>query len=59
MGLAALWHVEFLLGPEIEPVSPALAGGFLTTGPWGKSNKIHLNGFKNMGKGVKADGDQG
>ena len=24
-------------GPEIEPVPPALAGGFLTTGPPGKS----------------------
>ena len=24
-------------GPGIEPVSPALAGGFLTTGPPGKS----------------------
>ena len=26
-----------LSGPGIEPVSPALAGGFLTTGPPGKS----------------------
>ena len=26
-----------LPGPGIEPVSPALAGGFLTTGPLGKS----------------------
>ena len=25
-----------LPGPGIEPVSPALAGGFLTTGPPGK-----------------------
>ena len=35
MGLAALWHVEFP-GPGIEPVSPALQGGFLSTGPPGK-----------------------
>ena len=27
-----------LLGPGIEPVSPALAGGFLTTAPPGKSH---------------------
>ena len=26
-----------LPGPEIEPVSPALAGGFLSTAPQGKS----------------------
>ena len=26
-----------LPGPGIEPVCPALAGGFLTTGPPGKS----------------------
>ena len=29
-----------LLGPRMEPVSPALAGGFLTTGPPGKSLKF-------------------
>ena len=28
--------------PGIEPVPPALAGGFLTTGPPGKSEKLHL-----------------
>ena len=35
-GLVAPWHVE---SPQtgIEPMSPALAGGFLTTGPSGKS----------------------
>ena len=27
-----------LPGPGIEPVSPALAGGFLTTGPPGKAS---------------------
>ena len=31
-----------LPGPEIEPVSPALAGGILTTGPSGKSSWLHL-----------------
>ena len=29
-----MWDVP---GPGLEPVSPALAGGFLTTGPPGKS----------------------
>jgi len=28
-----------LLGPRMEPVSSALAGGFLTTGPPAKSGK--------------------
>ena len=32
-----------LPGPEIEPVSPALAGGFLTTAPPGKSPREILN----------------
>ena len=36
MGLVAPWHVG-LPGPELEPVSLALAGGFLTTAPPGKS----------------------
>ena len=35
-GLVALWHVESW-GPGIEPVSLALTGKFLTTGPLGKS----------------------
>ena len=35
MGLVAPWHVD-LPGPGLEPVSPALAGGFLTTVPPGK-----------------------
>ena len=35
-----------LPGPGIEPESLALAGGFLTTGPPGKSLKIHFkNGY--------------
>ena len=36
MGLVALLHVESS-GPGIKPVFPALAGGFLTTGPPGKA----------------------
>ena len=32
-----MWDVP---GPGIEPVSPALAGGFLTTGPPGKSPNL-------------------
>ena len=35
-GLVALQHVN-LLRPGIEPMSPAVAGGFLTPGPSGKS----------------------
>ena len=31
-----------LPGPGIEPESPALAGGFLTTGPPGKSRSVYL-----------------
>ena len=35
-----------LPGPGLQPVSPALAGGFLTTGPPGKSPYlIILNRF--------------
>ena len=37
--LHGMWD---LLGPGIEPVSPALVGGFLTTVPPGKS-KISVN----------------
>ena len=32
-----------LPGPGIEPVTPALAGGFLTTAPPGKSFPTFLN----------------
>ena len=32
-----------LPGPGLEPVSPALAGGFLTTAPPGKPCQVHLN----------------
>ena len=41
MGLVALWQVGSS-GPGLEPVSPALAGGFLTTVPPGKSYALHL-----------------
>ena len=36
LGLVVLWHVESL-GQVFEPVSPALAGRFLTTGAPEKS----------------------
>ena len=39
MGLVAGWHVESS-GPGVEPMSPALAGGFLTTGLPGKSKAL-------------------
>ncbi|KAJ8785645.1 hypothetical protein J1605_007242 [Eschrichtius robustus] len=32
-----------LPGPGLEPVSPALAGGFLTTAPPGKSTHMDLD----------------
>ena len=32
-----------LPGPGIEPVSPAMAGGFLTTAPPGKPSKIFFD----------------
>ena len=39
--LHGMWDLP---GPGIEPVSPALAGGFLTTVPPGKSlNTVYLN----------------
>ena len=31
-----------LPGPGLEPVSPALAGGFLTTAPPGKSQELEF-----------------
>ena len=34
-----------LPGPGIEPVSPALAGGFLATAPPGKPKHNHFEGF--------------
>ena len=44
MGSVAPWHVGILLpGPGIEPVSPALAGGFLTTAPWEVHNYLDSN----------------
>ena len=43
LGLRALWpHGTWSLpGPETEPVSPALAGRFLSTVPLGKSSKAY------------------
>ena len=35
----AMWDLP---GPGLKPVSPALAGGFLTTVPPGKSHKYFL-----------------
>ena len=46
------WAFDYGVGdlprPGIEPVSPALAGGFLTTGPPGKSRKL---GFIDVSQG--------
>ena len=39
-GLAALWHVASSW-TGIEPMSPTLAGGFLTTTPPGKSSALN------------------
>ena len=39
-GLSAMWDLP---GPGIEPVSTALAGGFLTTRPHGKPMTLLLN----------------
>ena len=41
-----------LPGPGIEPVSPAFAGGFLTTAPPGKSLILHLEWALNPVMGV-------
>ena len=38
--LRGMWDLP---GPGLEPVSPALAGGFLTTAPPGKSPRLFLN----------------
>ena len=37
--LRGMWD---LTGPGLEPVSPALAGGFLTTAPPGKPEKVNF-----------------
>ena len=42
IGLVALWRVESSRRPRIEPTSPALAGGFFTTGPPGESTTDSL-----------------
>ena len=41
--LRSMWDLP---GPEIRPVSPSLAGRFLTTGPPGKS--LYFSVFKNF-----------
>ena len=42
-GLVVVGHGMWNLpGPGLEPVSPALAGGFLTTGPPEKSEKLRF-----------------
>ena len=38
--LCSMWDLP---GPGLEPVSPALAGGFLTTAPPGKSKGSFLS----------------
>ena len=38
--LCSMWGLP---GPGLEPVSPALAGGFLTTAPPGKSQSPHFS----------------
>ena len=45
--LHGMWDLP---GPGLEPVSPALAGGFLTTAPPGKSlhGNIKITTFKTM-----------
>ena len=46
-----------LPGPGLEPVSPVLAGGFLTTAPPGKSPLLLLVRTRMTGKRVeKGDG---
>ena len=51
-----------LPGPGLEPVSPVLAGRFLTTTPAGKSNYLlsnkHLETV-NGGKGIMAGAEVG
>ena len=37
-----MWHLP---GPGIKPVSPALAGGFLTTAPPGKSSLLDFRSY--------------
>ena len=41
-----------LPGPGLEPVSPALAGGFLTTAPPGKSVILSFDGPTTRGKAI-------
>ena len=47
--LRGMWDLP---GPGIEPVSPALAGGFLTTVPPGKPRTSHYYGLISSGKAL-------
>ena len=48
---SSLHPMRDLPGPEIKPVSSALAGGFFTTEPPSKALKEHLkSSFRNKGK---------
>ena len=38
-GFKLLWSMWNIPGPGMELMSPALVGGFLTTGPPGKSRR--------------------
>ena len=50
-----MWNLP---GPGIEPVSPALAGGFLTTAPPGKSYIIVFELQDIKEKDIKLSGYQ-
>ena len=50
-GLAAPFHVGSVSQQGIEPASPAVQGGFLTTGPSGKSQK-----YENFKLNIKQNG---
>ena len=41
--LHSMWNLP---GPGIQPMFPALAGGFLTTGPQAKSQQLHFLSFE-------------
>ena len=60
MGLVApgMWDLP---GPGLEPVSPALADGFLTTASLGKSQHLFSSSsgsvtWQNLGMGFQVDG---
>ena len=57
-GLVASQHMEYSWTRD-QTCVPCTGSWILNHWTIGKSNKIHLNGFKNVGKSVKADGDLG